>query len=104
MKKSNRLADAFGVLLIPKPGHRSLPYVLNLRHAQILRDAFRNIKKDYRQRKNSPYVVNSGRKKPVEIDGMTVRKCHQWQGRTDNGWVKDVVKSRPEHQRHDPVR
>src|ERR1700687_492777 len=104
LKKSNRLADDLGVHLIPQPGHRRLPHVLDLRHAQILGDAFRNIKKDYRKRKNSPHVVDAGRKKPVEIDGMAVRKSHQWQSRTNNGWVKNVVKSRPEHQRHDAVR
>ncbi len=104
LKKANRLADDLSVYLIPQPGHRGLPNVLDLRHTQILGNAFRDIKKNHCQRENSPDIVDGRRKKPVEKDRMAVRKCHQRQGRTDNGWVQDVVKSRPEHQRHDPVR
>src|SRR6202040_1309543 len=92
LKKANRLADDPGVNLIPQPGYRSLPHVLDLCHTQILGDALRDIKKEYRQRKNSPHMMDTGRKKAIEIDCITVRKCHQRQGRTDNGRVEDVVK------------
>src|SRR2546421_9646923 len=37
-------------------------------------------------------------------DALPIWKCHQWQYRTDHGGVKDVIKSRPEHQRHNTDR
>src|SRR5205814_208931 len=82
----------------------SFPHVLDLGDTHILRDAFRDVKKDHRQGKNRPHMVDTARKKSVEIDRITVGKCHQWQGRTDHGGVKDVIKSWPEHQRHNTVR
>jgi len=82
--KANRLADDLGVnlflTLLP-----SLPHVLDLCHTQYS-DALRDIKKEYRPRKNSPHVMDPGRKKTLEIDRITVRKMSaSARVETDNG-------------------
>src|SRR4029077_9592286 len=101
LKKSDGLAKNFGKHAIAQIGGRGMSDILNLRGAQIFRNALGD--KNYQQRntENRPYVMEvRGREEPVQINCATAGQGQQRQQRTWRGGSKYIVNGQSNHQGH----